>query len=170
MVAVYRFLTLMVGMILLIGAITLVAILVPQPRTRWRRMPKSVFWIGQVLVFVACAAPAYRPAARVAEYVALCGAYGADAYSGGLRLVDKFGNLSDGRVLPDVWQGIAFGGIFGLMGLATLPTILFYVLFSGRWDSVRQSPRQGDDSPKSPGTPQGGPSPPAEQENPRPPL
>ena len=62
-------------------------------------------------------------------------------YASGLRLVDNHGNLNDGRVLPDAWQGVAYGGIFAVTGgLAILPTIIFYLLFNGKWDSVRPSP------------------------------
>ena len=75
-------------------------------------------WGGFVLVFVV----SFRIAFHLLERPAITQLYGAQAYAGGLRVVGRQGQLSDGRRLPGSWNVLLGLGAF----IASLPPALIH--------------------------------------------
>ncbi len=62
-------------------------------------------------------------------------AYGYDEYAAGLWIINKHGDLSDGRTLSDFWNGVWGAMIFLSLPVAVLPLCVFQMLSDGTADS-----------------------------------
>jgi hypothetical protein len=123
-----------------------VAFIVPVTQARWQRIPRPLYVLG-ITLFVIFPVPAMTQWFPLMEYVGISCAYGRDAYADGLRLVDKHGNLNDGRVLPDIWRVIVYTGVCVLFLWSSLPLTVFYMLFRGSAKRSRPRPRQQQGEP-----------------------
>src|SRR5260370_41979023 len=91
----------------LIALAVLVMVCLNAHRVLPRRRFRTTYWIGMaVLAPLALAACLLTP--RVVGDVAVIASFGWDAYAEGLRVVNKHGQLSDGRYLSVFWAA-AFG-------------------------------------------------------------
>jgi hypothetical protein len=121
--------TLALGIASLLAVLWVLTVTIPTKRAHWRRIPRLLYLLGMVLTILLTCLAVTR-AFGVMQYVGISLAYGLDAYADGLRLVDKHGNLNDGRVLPDVWRVVLYTGVYILQIWSTLPIVVFYSLFS----------------------------------------
>ena len=55
-------------------------------------------------------------------------AYGYEAYAAGLWIINKHGELSDGRSLSDVWMGVWGAVMVVSLMVSTLPAWVFFML------------------------------------------
>ena len=55
-------------------------------------------------------------------------AYGLDEYAAGLWIIDRYGNLSDGRSLSEFWDGAWGAAMFLSLLVPNLPLMVFHML------------------------------------------
>lgn len=85
------------------------------------RRSRSTFWLGMtVLVPLACAGMPFFPSYAM-QALAVIEMHGWDAYSEGLRVINKHGQLSDGSYISVFWAAAMGGGAFVLSGFCMIP-------------------------------------------------
>jgi hypothetical protein len=91
---------------------------VPQRRSR------TTYWIGMTLM-VPLALATFPLAPRAMQALAVITSFSWDAYAEGLRVVNKHGQLSDGRFLSVFWSAA--------MGVGCIVLDFFWVIPIGAW-------------------------------------
>jgi hypothetical protein len=95
------------------------------PRIRcgkWtRRIVSAALFLVALPAFIWCATHGSK-----ALLVVL--AYGFDEYTAGLRIINKHGELSDGRSISDLWMGVCGALLFLSVAVPTLPLVVFRLL------------------------------------------
>ncbi len=96
-----------------------------------RRRSRTTYWLGMaVLVPLALAACLLTP--RALGDGAVIASFGWDAYAEGLRVVNKHGQLSDGRYLGVFWAAAFGAGWFPLWLLYGIPVAAWHCHFNPR--------------------------------------
>jgi len=81
----------------------------PNPRTKAiEQYLRGWPLLGVLVITIACSFGSYA----LVKYAIINGAYGTDAWDNGLRVVDKHGHLSDGRVLSGFLRAVLNFGSF----------------------------------------------------------
>lgn len=124
---------LIAGMAVLVGAALGIAALLPRVRIgKWsRRLISAGLFITAMPVVIWSSMWASNAAVIVL-------AYGYDAYAGGLWIVNKHGDLSDGSRLSDIWHGVWGAFMFLSFAWPLLPLMVF------RFVSDRPEERDAD--------------------------
>jgi hypothetical protein len=114
---------------LLIAFVALVIVCLNAHRVLPRSRSRRTYWIGMaVLIPLALAACLLTP--RFIGNVAVIASFGWDAYADGLRVVNKHGQLSDGRYLGLFWAA-AFGSWwFPACFLLSIPVVAWHFHFN----------------------------------------
>jgi xanthine/uracil permease len=92
------------------------------PRVRcskWtRRLVSFTLLVAGIPAFIWCAK-------QGSQALLVIMAFGFDEYASGLRIINKHGELSDGRSLGDVWMGVWGAFLFLSLALPILPLVVF---------------------------------------------
>lgn len=97
------------------------------PANRFR----TTYWIGMVLMVPLWIA-IFPLAPRVSQAVAVIASFGWDAYDGGLRVVNRHCQLSDGRFLSVFWAAAAHVGCMVLDFCWVIPVAAWHYHFNPR--------------------------------------
>jgi hypothetical protein len=116
-----------------LGLLLDLVVLVLVCRNAYRVLPlrrsRPTYWIGMaVLVPAFLAAALLTP--MVVGRVAVIASFGWEADAEGLRVVNKHGQLSDGRFLGVFWAAAFGAGWFPIWGLLTIPVVAWYTHFN----------------------------------------
>ena len=123
----------------LIGLVVLVIVCLNAHRVLPRRRSRMTYWIGMaVLVPVAVAACLLTP--KILGDAAVIASFGWDAYAEGLRVINKHGQLSDGRYLGVFWAAVFGAGWFPIWFLTAVPVVAWHCHLNPR----QQSSNGGD--------------------------
>ena len=96
-----------------------------------RHRSRTTYWIGlAVLAPLALAACLLTP--RVVGDVAVIASFGWDAYAEGLRVINKHGQLSDGRYLGVFWAAAVGAWWFPIWFLFAIPVVAWHCHFNPR--------------------------------------
>src|SRR6478672_7727651 len=95
------------------GALTVIILTIVAAHFSYRFLPlrrsRTMFWIG-IVIGVTFALAVLLVAAKAMHALAVIASFGWDAYADGLRVINKHGQLSDGRFLSIVWAAASGTG------------------------------------------------------------
>jgi hypothetical protein len=128
----------------LIGLTVLVIALLYAHRVLPRSRSRLLYWSG-IAVMVPIALATFPLAPKVMQALAVIASFGWDAYDGGLRVVGKHGQLSDGRFLSVFWTAATGVGCLVLDFFWFIPITVWYCHFN-----PRQEPEGGIGSTEAP--------------------
>ena len=92
---------------------------------------RTTYWTGMVLMFP-LAVTAFILSPTVFKALAVIASFGWNAYDGGLRVVNKHGQLSDGGYLNVFWAAVHGVGPVVVMMLGVVPVVVWYMHFHPR--------------------------------------
>ncbi|MBO0698618.1 MAG: hypothetical protein J2P46_09505, partial [Zavarzinella sp.] len=99
---------------------------------RWRPGgSRTLYWAG-LLVIVPLGLATMPTAPKVMRAVTVIASFGWDAYAGGLRVVSKHGELSDGRFLSTFWSAATGVGSIVLEFVWVIPVLAWHYRFRPR--------------------------------------
>jgi hypothetical protein len=127
----------LVGMLSLgmvaVGVPTVVVLILILGLNSYRFLPlrrsRSTFWLGLV-VLAPLTVPAVPLSAEAVKALAVIASFGWDAYESGLHVVNKRGQLSDGRYLGVFWAAAMGGMTVTLAALWIMPLVVWCLHFS----------------------------------------
>jgi hypothetical protein len=94
------------------------------------RRSRTTYWVGMA-VLVPVAFVGSPPVSSLAvQHLAVIASYGWDAYADGLRVINKHGELSDGRYLSVFWAAAMGGGMVSLTVASVIPVTVWYLHFN----------------------------------------
>jgi hypothetical protein len=94
------------------------------------RRSRATYWAGMA-VLVPVAFVALPPvSAQVVQHLAVIASNGWDAYADGLRVINKHGELSNGRYLGVFWSAAMGGGMVSLIVASVIPVTVWYLHFN----------------------------------------
>jgi len=124
-----------------VGGLTIIALTLLAAHYSYRFLPlrrsRTLFWIGTI-IGVVFALAVLQVAAKAMHALAVIASFGWDAYADGLRVINKHGQLSDGRFLNIFWAAASGAGTVLLMLLAVSPVTVWYLHFHPRRKDGRQ--------------------------------
>src|SRR5439155_21881406 len=101
----------------------------PPPRSR------TTYWVGMAVLVPLAVAGIPLFTSGLVQHLAVISSYGLDAYVGGLHVIDKHGQLSDGRYRSVFWAAAMGGGAFAMSLFAVIPVTAWYLHFNPGWGS-----------------------------------
>jgi hypothetical protein len=123
------------GVVLAFGVLAILAL--NSHRFLPLRRSRTTFWLGMaVLVPLACAGlPIFT--SQAVQHLAVIASDGWDTYADGLRVINKHGQLSDGRFLSVFWAAAMGGGAFVISLFCVIPATVWYLHFNPSRDPRR---------------------------------
>lgn len=94
------------------------------------RRTRPTYWLGMVLLVPLCLTTGPFVGPKFIGDAGVIASFGWDAYAEGLRVVNKHGQLSDGRFLGVFWAAAFGAGWFPLWGLFMIPAVAWHCHFN----------------------------------------
>jgi hypothetical protein len=115
------------GMLIVLGVLAVVAL--NAYRVLPLRRSRRTYWIGMTLLGpLTLAGILLSP--QAVQALAVIASFGWDAYAEGLRVINKHGQLSDGRYLGVFWAAAMGGWVMPMAFMMCLPLTAWYMHYN----------------------------------------